>query len=303
MENFKCQASFDTFDNKYATDFSLTLRLKHKNYQYSRLSRTYLCGVDDNLYSTTAIKWLFEDLAEDGDKIICLRVIDPSHKLTNSDSALEEKKYRDEASCFMERILQCNTRDCGVSFILEFAVGKVQNMIQRMIQIYEPAILVVGTKGRSLDGFKGLLPGSVSKYCLQHSPVPVVVVRPSQKREKKKLKRENDPNRRTYKEMLINIYKENGPDDIKVYKRGAIGNERFPDLPIYLTTPDNTTSTKKEKHGLTLTTYDTDSTFRSRSSDVRRVRSPSPLLKSINFNYSFRSSADSELENRGRKRH
>lgn len=48
----------------------------------------------------------------------------------------------------------------------------------------------------------GLLPGSTSKYCLQHSPIPVIVVRPSPKREKKKKKRLADPTRRSYNNIL-----------------------------------------------------------------------------------------------------
>lgn len=61
---------------------------------------------------------------------------------------------------------------------------------------------MVGTKGRSLGGFQGLLPGSVSKYCLQHSPVPVIVVRPSSKRDKARNKRALDPSRHAYKDLL-----------------------------------------------------------------------------------------------------
>lgn len=72
----------------------------------------------------------------------------------------------------------------------------------RQINLYEPAILVVGTRGKSLGGFQGLLPGSVSKYCLQHSPVPVIVVRPTSKRDKAKSKRTNDPDRQGYREIL-----------------------------------------------------------------------------------------------------
>jgi hypothetical protein len=53
-----------------------------------------------------------------------------------------------------------------------------------------------------LGGFQGLLPGSVSKYCLQHSPVPVIVVRPTSKRDKARSKRANDPSRLGYQEML-----------------------------------------------------------------------------------------------------
>jgi hypothetical protein len=62
--------------------------------------------------------------------------------------------------------------------------------------------LVVGTRGKSLGGFQGLLPGSVSKYCLQHSPVPVIVVRPTSKRDKARSKRANDPDRQGYREIL-----------------------------------------------------------------------------------------------------
>lgn len=46
------------------------------------------------------------------------------------------------------------------------------------------------------------MPGSVSKYCLQHSPVPVIVVRPLSKRDKKKRKRMQDPTRRGYRDIL-----------------------------------------------------------------------------------------------------
>ena len=60
----------------------------------------------------------------------------------------------------------------------------------------------MGTRGKSLGGIQSLLPGSVSKYCLQNSPVPVVVVRPEEKREKKKRKRLADPSRQNYCSIL-----------------------------------------------------------------------------------------------------
>ncbi len=52
-------------------------------------------------------------------------------------------------------------------------------------------MLIVGTRGRSLGGVQGLLPGSVSKWCLQSSPIPVIVVRPETKKLKKKRKLTN----------------------------------------------------------------------------------------------------------------
>jgi hypothetical protein len=62
--------------------------------------------------------------------------------------------------------------------------------------------LIVGTKGRNLNGIQGLLPGSVSKYCLQNSPIPVIVVRPNNMRARGKRKRQNDPSRQVYRDLL-----------------------------------------------------------------------------------------------------
>jgi hypothetical protein len=63
-------------------------------------------------------------------------------------------------------------------------------------------VLVVGTKGRTLGGIQGLLPGSISKYCLQNSPIPVIVVRPNSQRAKGKRKRQADPTRQQYRDLL-----------------------------------------------------------------------------------------------------
>jgi nucleotide-binding universal stress UspA family protein len=213
--------SFDTFDNRDAADFSFTLKYKHKNYQASRRSRTFLCGTDQNDYSEFALEWLIDELVEDGDEVICLRVVEKDSKIA-SDASMEEGRYRTEAEKLLHELIHKNRHDeKAISMVLELAVGKVQEIIQRMvratfflpmvpgrradryeIQIYEPAVLIVGTRGRSLSGMQSLLPGSVSKYCLQQSPIPVVVVRPTRKREKRKQKRLADPTRRSYGNIL-----------------------------------------------------------------------------------------------------
>uniref|UniRef100_A0A060TB57 ARAD1D32274p n=1 Tax=Blastobotrys adeninivorans TaxID=409370 RepID=A0A060TB57_BLAAD len=230
-KKFKPRVAFDTFDNKEATDFSLTLRSTHEQYKYARLSRTFVCAADDTPYSATAVEWLFDELAEDGDEIVCVRAIDPNASL--SVDANEEKRYRDEAQDFFDRVVARNAMNKKVSIALEFAVGKVEDIIRRMIQIYEPSILVVGTRGRSYDGFKGLLPGSVSKWCLQHSPVPVVVVRPSQKRAKRMAKRQADPTRKGYRNVLSVAGR---PGDVKTYDKGSTDPNLSVQLPHYLMT-------------------------------------------------------------------
>ncbi|KAI7485142.1 adenine nucleotide alpha hydrolases-like protein [Hortaea werneckii] len=201
---FRPSVGFDTFSNPSASDFSLTLNRKHRDYEYTKRSRTFLCGTDTNEYSDTALEWLIDELVDDGDEVVCLRVVEKdSREAIKWAGGQGEKGYRREAERFIEAIERKNTDDRAISLVLEFSIGKVHDTIQQMIRIYEPAILVVGTRGRSLTGYQGLLSsGSVSKYCLQYSPVPVIVVRPSSKREAKKRKRLQDPDRQGYRDIL-----------------------------------------------------------------------------------------------------
>ena len=129
--------SFDTFDNRDATDFSFTLVSKHKHYAYTARSRTFLCGADSNAYSEFALEWLVDELVEDGDEIVCLRVVDKDSKIT-SDASLQQGKYKVEAQKLLEQIQNKNNEDeKSISVILEFAVGKVQETIQRMVRAFD----------------------------------------------------------------------------------------------------------------------------------------------------------------------
>lgn len=202
--HFRQKVSFDTFANTSASDYSLTLNRKHRDYEYTKRSRTFLCGTDTNDYSDTALEWLIDELVDDGDEVVCLRVVEKDSKEAYLwKRGQGHQGYKKEADRFLEEIEKKNTDDRAISLVLEFSIGKVQDTIQQMIRIYEPAILVVGTRGKSLTGYQGLLSsGSVSKYCLQYSPVPVIVVRPSSKREAKKRKRLQDPARNGYRDIL-----------------------------------------------------------------------------------------------------
>lgn len=89
-------------------------------------------------------------------------------------------------------------------------------------------MLVVGTRGRNLKGVHSLLPGSVSKYCLQQSPIPVIVVRPSPKREKKKKKRRADPTRKSYNQLL-NLSEQRGSRIFDASSSTEDGISKLPD--------------------------------------------------------------------------
>jgi hypothetical protein len=130
--------SFDTFDR--ATDNieenSFTLIAKHKDYEYTKRSRTFLCGCDDNDYSDYALQWLIDELVDDGDEIVCLRVVE---KLDGpGDKHLENGRYRDEASALMKQFQAKNHENKAINLVLEFAVGKVNKVIDEMVDHARP---------------------------------------------------------------------------------------------------------------------------------------------------------------------
>ncbi|KAI8975484.1 hypothetical protein BDF20DRAFT_879005 [Mycotypha africana] len=185
-ENFVRVVSFDTMTDKDLPNYSFTLRGKSPGYKRTRRSRTFMVATDLANYSEYALAWANDEIMDDGDELIVLRVVtvDMNDKKGDITSLLEHeaKQSREKANQVMERIMKKSEEDKKIRVIIEFVIGKVQETIQHMISMYQPSLLIVGTRG--LSEFKGMLLNSVSKYCLQHSPVPVAVVRPEDKLKK-----------------------------------------------------------------------------------------------------------------------
>ncbi|KAI0535627.1 hypothetical protein GGR58DRAFT_515223 [Xylaria digitata] len=215
-QRFESHVAFDNIPLGDATPYnpiSFTLNVRHAGFQFRRRHRVFMVGVDDNSYSDHALQWLLDELVDDGDEIVCVRVIETQVRLT-------DKTYQEDAKALMESIQSKNIQNRAISLVLEYAVGKLHNTFQHLIKIYQPSMLIVGTKGRSMDGVQGFLVNrsSFSKYCLQYSPVPVVVVRPTEKREKKKAKRAGDPSRQSYMHILGGQKHEADSDNSSVYE-------------------------------------------------------------------------------------
>ncbi|SCB64451.1 unnamed protein product [Fusarium graminearum] len=199
-KRFQKHVAFDNVPTGEPTKnnaISFTLNVRHKGYQARRRSRCFMVGVDEHAYSDYALQWLLEELVDDGDEVVCVRVVEKELRFSN-------REYREDAEKVMRGILDRNGNNRAINIVLEYAVGKLHTTFQVLIQMYQPAMLIVGTRGRTLGGLQGLVNtrNSFSKYCLQYSPVPVVVVRPTEKRVKKKSKRANDSARQTYVSML-----------------------------------------------------------------------------------------------------
>ena len=73
---------------------------------------------------------------DDGDEIVCLRAVEKDSTIA-SDAGIEAGKYRQEAEKLFEQVIQKNSQnEKAISLVLELAVGKVQDIIQRMVRFF-----------------------------------------------------------------------------------------------------------------------------------------------------------------------
>lgn len=197
---FEHRVGFDTFVDKYGAMFAVTLKAKHTEYDFTQRSRVFMCGyIPGKQPSEAALEYLMTELAEDGDTIICVRVLSPTTKLSTSDKAVQEKKYLDTANKMAEDILHKNKLHKKFMVIVEFAIGDIKDVFERIIRIYEPCELIIGSSGdRQSERLKIFMPGSISKWCMTYLPIPVIVVKPMRKYEKERTRREKNPRKMSY---------------------------------------------------------------------------------------------------------
>lgn len=202
---YERRVGFDTMPDADETNsgaFSFTLQVKSRGFMRTKNTRTFMVAVDDNPYSEHALEWLMENLVEDGDEVVAVRILDEEA------DQIDQEDAREEARELMASIVDLNeeAEDRRISMVVEFVAGKVVSTILDIIHVYRPDSLTVGTRGRSANKFQKMLGqhimGHVSRDILSSSPVPVVVVRPEAKVQKHLKKRLNDPKRRGYHNLL-----------------------------------------------------------------------------------------------------
>ncbi|KAJ7647965.1 hypothetical protein FB45DRAFT_894893 [Roridomyces roridus] len=177
------KVSFDTFENPVASMFSFTLQVKSDGYSRTRSTRVFLCAAGPDESGKTSLDWTLESLVQDGDELIVCRGVDEDVFEKDHDSVREEARQ-------LMRLIQ------------EKSVEYDPDRKLSLIRSNRPDSVVVGTRGKrawqnmTMMGKGGI--GSVSKYCLSHSPVPIIVVRPERKVKKTVEKRRADPKRGTH---------------------------------------------------------------------------------------------------------
>ncbi len=113
----------------------MTLNYRHKDYQQTRRSRTFLCGTDQNDYSEFALEWLIDELVDDGDEIVCLRVVEKDSKIA-SERSIEQGRYKEKAQELLDQVIEKNSQEeKAISLVMELAVGVVKDVFQRMVHL------------------------------------------------------------------------------------------------------------------------------------------------------------------------
>ncbi|KAI8989066.1 hypothetical protein BD414DRAFT_485872 [Trametes punicea] len=198
-QGYTPKVSFDTLENPQASMFSYTLHVQSEGYSRTRSTRVFLCASSPDESGRQALEWCLESLVQGGDELVVFRGVDPDDFAEN-----DHDQYREDARELMRHIQEKCVEydpDRKLSIIVEYIAGKVTQTIDRLIALYRPDSVIVGTRGQRsvMQAWAGAFGapgvGSVSKYCLSHSPVPVIVVRPESKVRKTIAKRRANPKR------------------------------------------------------------------------------------------------------------
>jgi nucleotide-binding universal stress UspA family protein len=166
-----------------------TITLIHGDYETlskeSKKPKRYIVASDGSAESSYAIEWTIGTVLRDGDEMLIVSVMETDAKLDATDSKHEDKTTRQEhqrirqsmAVVLARRALAVLQRTrLSVKVVCQALHARhSRHFLLEMIDFYEPTMCVVGSRG--LNSLKGVLLGSFSNYCVQKSPVPVMVVR------------------------------------------------------------------------------------------------------------------------------
>lgn len=118
--------AFDTFATPDISSEAFSIQYKHQDFNYTPRTRTFIVGTDAKDYSEYALEWTIDELIDDGDEVVCLRVI--------AEDSVERRNYRAEADRLLDNVIQKNAIERkAISMKMEVAVGKVTDVIQSMV--------------------------------------------------------------------------------------------------------------------------------------------------------------------------
>lgn len=85
-----------------------------------------MIGVDEHAYSDYALVWLLNNMVDDGDEVVCVRVLE-------SPIRPGDKNYQEEAKKLLLSIEAKNELNKAISIVLEYSVGKLHDTFQQLV--------------------------------------------------------------------------------------------------------------------------------------------------------------------------
>lgn len=87
-----------------------------------------MIGVDEHAYSDYALVWLLSSMVDDGDEVICVRVMENPPRAN-------DKNYQEEAKRLLQAIQSKNELNKAISIVLEYSVGKLHDTFQQLVGV------------------------------------------------------------------------------------------------------------------------------------------------------------------------
>lgn len=150
---------------------SFSVSSRHECHRTTYWSRSFLCSMSSVNNSKRALKWLVENVMENGDELVCLKVTheesdDPSH-------------YQNDAESLLAEVVKTVDPDLEIKIVVEVALGSIKTVVKKTMLLYQPSLVVVGTTAKTYSNvMRYMTRKTLSNYLLNHSPVPVIVILP-----------------------------------------------------------------------------------------------------------------------------
>jgi len=148
----------------------LKSELDHETRTVRHHGRNILVAIDHGMDSRRAFDWALTHLIRMADTLYLLHIMPTNlHARTEEESALMQA-----TEVLMDKLTKEAYEVAMVRTEQRIIEGEPGKAICAEAARLQPTAIVMGSRGRGV--VKSVLLGSVSEYCMRHSPCPVVVV-------------------------------------------------------------------------------------------------------------------------------
>lgn len=170
--------TFDTYSpNIDVTHYQTTMIFEDRHFKFQNTTRTFLVPFDENVPSVNAVNWTLQNMVDDNDILVVLKVVSLQSVLANGVGL-----HRKHCKGLLDKI--CKIERSGekkhIKIIVEIRIGSVDFALARGIKDFDPTYLVMGTRGIKKAKLTNFLneDTSLTKHFVDNGRVPVIVLNP-----------------------------------------------------------------------------------------------------------------------------